>query len=162
MKTSRIIPRAGKSRELLTRFATVYRDDELESHCRGPVWNKTVRNHVLVPRLEIHHVFHAGSRKDLWHNLVRCTSRAHTDYAHREPFGGQIACMAAVLNRKRMFVEAGRRKTDDVEEYRADVMVEWCELWKDDPIGWLEGERDAGRVPEHYLPTVEFIVGAFQ
>ena len=86
-----------KSASLLGDFAEAVPADEIELHLCGPIWRR-MKTFTWRKTLHIHHVFHAGTRKDLWWNLVRASEAAHT-YCHKEPVGGMLACMWAIILR---------------------------------------------------------------
>lgn len=137
-----------KSASLLGDFAEAVPADEIELHLCGPIWRR-MKTFTWRKTLHIHHVFHAGTRKDLWWNLVRASEAAHT-YCHKEPVGGMLACMWAIIL---------RANRDDVP--RDDLLSEWRSAFGRDPIGWVQAKRDAGDIPDYYLPTAEAILGAF-
>ena len=139
--------RRGKCPETLQRFAAAVATDELEEHLCGPVWSRLVAIGHWRPVLHIHHIFHAGTRKDLWWNLVRVTEAAHA-YLHKEPVGGMVACMYAVLH---------RATADDREELRS----QWRSAFGRDAIGWLQAKRDAGEIPACYLDMTHLILESF-
>jgi hypothetical protein len=164
-------PKPWKDAAILARFAETVTADELEQHLCGPVWEQVRDGWNLHNELHIHHIFHAGKRVDLWSNLVRCSAPAHF-YCHKEPVGGVVACMWAVLERDTALAKWGWKCTwegsmnpppisDVVAQMRQSIREEWREAFGKDAVGWLQAKRDAHEVPEAYLDTVELILECF-
>lgn len=157
-------PKAWKDADLLARFHAAYPHDELERHLCGDVWEQVKSGWCAKNVPEAHHIFHAGKRVDQWHNLVMASSRAH-HYCHRDPVGGQVAAMYAVLIREPWlsmpvwFTEEGMEVNRLA--YRSEVRQAWREVLGRDAISGLQSKRDSGAVPECYFDTVVSILEMF-
>lgn len=137
-----------KSTRTLADFAETVPADEIERHLCGPIWNR-MKRFEWRNKVHIHHVFHAGTRYDLWWNLVRASEAAHA-YCHKEPVGGMLACMWAIIVR-----------ANGCDVPLADVAAEWRRAFGRDAVGWVLAKRDAGEIPDYYLPTAAAILECF-
>lgn len=151
-------PAKWKDAALLQHFAETHLHDEVERWLVGPVWEQVRDNWHLGNDLHTHHIFHSGKRVDVYGNLIRVSSKAH-HYLHKEPIGGTVACLWAVIERER----AAWRKIDPTpwSDWIGVARDEWREAHGHDVLGWLQAKRDGGSVPSYYLDTVDAILETF-
>ena len=139
--------KSWKNPVLLARFAQTVTADEIERHLSGDAWDRLLSIGHWRNRLHVHHVFHAGTRKDLWWNLVRASEAAHA-YAHANPVGGMLASMYAEL----------RRSTPSD---RGEIREQWQAAFGRDAVGWVQAKMDGGYVLDCYHPLAEAILEFF-
>lgn len=144
MKRSRLrrkarTPKSWKDSASLSRFHEAYPDDELESLLDGELWHRHCETWHIPLKNELHHVFHAGKRSDVWWNFVMATNRAHR-YAHKDSVGSTIASLYAILRRSTI-------------EQRPEIREAWRELFGRDVIDCYVSYRlESGVVPEWAEP----------
>jgi hypothetical protein len=160
IRSRRKKPRDWKDAEVLSRFAETVTRDELSEHLCGPVWEQVRDGWNLHNELHTHHIFHAGKRVDCWWNLVRCSAPAHY-YCHKEPVGGVVACMWAVLEREIREATLVEQIDGDIIHFQYVIRDQWRSAFGKDAVGWLQAKRDAGEIPSYYLETAEAVLGCF-
>jgi hypothetical protein len=148
MKRKAAVPKNHKDADSLSRFHEAYPDDELECLLSGAMWERHCETWHIPLWNELHHVFHAGKKADVWWNYVMGTNRAHR-YAHRDPVGSTIASLYAILRRSTI-------------EQRPEIRESWRELFGRDVVDcYVQCRRDNGTIPEWAMETAEAILEMF-